>query len=330
VSYQSQSPVLGLVLPSNSPGVHTLWLPVIPMQIGLVLKPGPQEPWTPYRMAAAFIEAGVPREAISIYPGAGEMGAEVVNRVRRVKIFGSTDTVKRYEGNPRVQVHGPGFSKVLLGDDVVDDWPKYIDLIADGVYLNSGRGCINTSGVWASRHTKEIAQALAEKLGPMEVKPPDDPTAAIAAFTVAGQAQAIHAAILEKMKEGGVEDVTSPKFGPRLVEKERCAYLRPWVIHSDSPDRQIANTEYMFPYVTVVQCPQNEMLGKIGQTLVASAITNDRAWESQLIEATNIDRLNIGPIATIKLDWLQPHEGNIVDFLFRARAFQVPPERVPK
>ncbi|HZT78710.1 MAG TPA: aldehyde dehydrogenase, partial [Gemmataceae bacterium] len=27
ISYQCQSPVLGLVLPSNSPGVHTLWLP---------------------------------------------------------------------------------------------------------------------------------------------------------------------------------------------------------------------------------------------------------------------------------------------------------------
>jgi len=50
ISFQAQSPVLGLVLPSNSPGVHTLWLPIIPMQIGLVLKPGPQEPWTPYRM----------------------------------------------------------------------------------------------------------------------------------------------------------------------------------------------------------------------------------------------------------------------------------------
>src|SRR4029077_16028207 len=28
VSYQAQSPVLGMVLPSNSPGVHTLWLPI--------------------------------------------------------------------------------------------------------------------------------------------------------------------------------------------------------------------------------------------------------------------------------------------------------------
>jgi len=321
VSYQAQSPVLALVLPSNSPGVHTLWLPVIPMQVGLVLKPGPQEPWTPYRMAAAFFEAGVPREAISIYPGGAEMGAEVVNRCQRVKIFGSTETVKRYEGNSRVQVHGPGFSKVLLGDDVVDDWPKYLDLIVDSVYLNSGRGCINCSGVWASRHTKEIAAALAERLGPMEVKSPEDPSAALAAFTVPGQAQSIHATIKEKMKEPGVEDMTE-KFGPRLVEMKRCAYLRPWVIHCDAPERKIANTEYMFPYVTVVECPQDQMLEKIGQTLVCSAITHNKAWEHQLMEATHIDRLNIGAIPTIRLNWLQPHEGNIVDFLYRARAFQ--------
>src|SRR3984893_6040530 len=120
VSYQAQAPVLGLVLPSNSPGVHTLWLPVIPMQIGLLLKPGPQEPWTPYRMAAAFVEAGVPKEAIAIYPGLGDVGAEVVRRAGRSMIFGGTATVERYKGDPRVQVHGPGFSKILLGDDVVD------------------------------------------------------------------------------------------------------------------------------------------------------------------------------------------------------------------
>ena len=327
VRYQAQTPVLGMVLPSNSPGVHTLWLPVIPMQIGLVLKPGPQEPWTPYRMAAAFFEAGIPRESISIYPGLGEMGAEVVNRCPRTMIFGSTETVKRYEGNPRVQVHGPGFSKILLGDDEVDNWEKYLDLMADSVYLNSGRGCINCSGVWASRHTKEIAQALAERLGPINAKPPEDPTAGLAAFTVAGQAQAIHTSIQDKLKEDGVEDMTA-MFGSRLVEKERCAYLRPWVIHCDSPERKIANTEYMFPYVTVVQCPQDQMIEKIGQTLVGSAITNDKAWAHELMDATNIDRLNIGPIPTIKLDWLQPHEGNIVDFLFRARAFQTTPERL--
>ena len=121
ISYQAQSPVLGLVLPSNSPGVHTLWLPIIPMQIGLVLKPGPQEPWTPFRMAEAFFQAGVPREAISVYPGEADVGAAVLASCDRSLVFGGQPTVDRYRGNPKVQAHGPGFSKILLGDDVVDD-----------------------------------------------------------------------------------------------------------------------------------------------------------------------------------------------------------------
>ena len=321
VSYQAQSPVLGLVLPSNSPGVHTLWLPVIPMQIGLLLKPGPQEPWTPYRMAAAFFEAGIPREAISIYPGGGDVGAEVVRRLGRSMIFGGAATVERYHGDPRVQVHGPGFSKILLGDDVVDHWERYLDVLVDSVFLNSGRGCINCSGIWASRHTREIAQALAERLGPVEPRPPEDPESALAAFTIPGAARAIWRQIESLLQESGAAHVTAP-FGPRLVEKERCGYLRPTVIHCDSPDLALANTEYMYPYVTVVRCPQEQMLDKIGFTLVASAITEDAPWQRRLLEARNIDRLNIGPIPTIKLDWLQPHEGNIVEFLYRPRAFQ--------
>lgn len=327
VSYQAQTPALGMILPSNSPGVHTLWLPVIPMQIGLILKPGPQEPWTPYRMFAAFTEAGVPAEAIGIYPGGAEMGAEVTASVPRTMLFGGQPTVERYRGNPAVQVHGPGYSKVIIGDDCIDDWERYIDLITDSVYLNSGRGCINCSAVFASRHTQEIAQAVAEKIGPIDVLPPDDPNAALAAFTVPGQAQAIHESIKEMLKEPGVTDMTA-KFGPRLIEKEHAAYLRPWVIHCDKPQREIAGKEYMFPFVTIVECPQEQFLEKIGGTLVASVITNDEDLAQQCIEATHIDRLNIGALPTIKLDWLQPHEGNIVDFLFRARAFQMPKERL--
>jgi acyl-CoA reductase-like NAD-dependent aldehyde dehydrogenase len=327
VSYQTQAPVLGLVLPSNSPGVHTLWLPVIPMQVGLVLKPGPQEPWTPYRMTAAFLEAGVPREAISIYPGGGDIGAEVVARTQRCMIFGGTATVQRYKGDPRVQVHGPGFSKILLGDDVVDHWEDYLDIMVDSVFANSGRGCINCSGIWAPRHTREIAQAVAERIGPVEPKPPDDPESSLAAFTVPGAAQAIWRSIESQLNGGGVEHMTA-RFGSRLVLHERCGYIRPTVLHSKSPDAPMANTEYMFPFVSVVECPQEQMIRKIGPTLVCSAVTEDARFQRALIDAQNIDRLNIGAIPTIRLDWLQPHEGNIVEFLFRPRAFQTALEAV--
>ena len=321
VSYQCQSPVLGMVLPSNSPGVHTLWLPIIPMQVGLVLKPGPQEPWTPYRMFNAFVQAGVPKQAMSIYPGLGDIGAAVLKDCPRSLIFGGTATVEQYKGNPRVQAHGPGFSKILLGDDKVDQWEKYVDIMADSVYVNSGRGCINCSGVWASRHTEKIAEAIAAKIGPIQPLPPEDPKSALAAFTVPNQADGVNNDIEAALKEGGVTDMTA-KYGNRLVKKERCDYLRPTVIHSDSPDTAMAKKEYMFPFCTVVKCPQDKMLAKIGPTLVCSAVTEDKTFQRALIDATHIDRLNLGPVPTIKLNWLQPHEGSIVDFLFRARAFQ--------
>ena len=64
------------------------------------------------------------------------------------------------------------------------------------------------------------------------------------------------------------------------------------------------------------------MLKHIGDTLVATAITEDAAFRADLLETTSIDRLTSGPIPTTRLNWLQPHEGNILDVLYRARAFQ--------
>jgi acyl-CoA reductase-like NAD-dependent aldehyde dehydrogenase len=323
ISYQAQSPVLGLVLPSNSPGVHTLWLPIIPLQVGLVLKPGPQEPWTPYRMASAFFEAGIPREAISIYPGEGDVGAAVLDCCDRSLIFGGTATVDRYRGNPRVQAHGPGFSKILLGDDQVDNWEKYLDVMVESVFINSGRGCINCSGIWASRHTREIADAMARRLATVRPLPHDHPEAALAAFTVPGVADAVSQAIDADLAQPGVVDFTARyRDGSRVEKKGRADYLLPTVVHCESPDAAIAKKEYMFPFVTVVECPESKMIETIGPTLVCSAITGNEAFRRRLIDAVHIDRLNLGPVPTTQLNWLQPHEGNIVEFLFRARAFQ--------
>ena len=323
VSYQAQTPVLACVLPSNSPGVHTLWLPVIPLQIGLVLKPGPEEPWTPYRMAEAFFAAGIPREAIAVYPGGAEVGAAVVEAAPRTLIFGSRATVERYRSNPSVRVHGPGFSKILLGDDVVDRWEEHLDVLFESVFLNSGRSCISCSGIWASRHTEAIAAALAERLASFRPRPPDDPESTLAAFTVPGMAEAIDRDIEERLAGGGATDLTAPlRGGPRLAQEGRASWLLPTVLHCESSEAPAANVEYMFPFVSVVRCPQEEMIGRIGDTLVATAITGDASFRTDLLETNSIDRLNFGPIPTTRLNWLQPHEGNILDVLYRARAFQ--------
>jgi acyl-CoA reductase-like NAD-dependent aldehyde dehydrogenase len=327
VSYQCQTPVLGAVLPNNSPGVHTLWLPAVPLQVGLVLKPGSQEPWTPYRMISAYIEAGIPAEAFCLYPGGHDVGGMIMSKCSRSMIFGSAQTVEQYSGNPRVQAHGPGFSKILIGDDVVDQWEDYLDLMVESVLSNSGRSCINCSGIWASRHTKEIGEALASRMGGIDILPPGDPKAALAAFTNPQMAKGTWSMVQQDLAEQGVVDMTA-SYGQRLVEQERCAYLKPMVVTADSPQRAVAMKEYMFPFVSVVKCPQKEMIKSIGSTLVGTALTADEQWMDELTAATHIDRLNIGPMPTSRLNWLQPHEGNLIDFLFRSRAYQIVPMKI--
>ena len=93
-------------------------------------------------------------------------------------------------------------------------------------------------------------------------------------------------------------------------------------MHCASPEAAAARKEYMFPFVAVVECPETTMLDAIGPTLVCSAITCKPEFRRSLIDAVHIDRLNLGPVPTTQLNWLQPHEGNLIDFLFRARAFQ--------
>ena len=80
----------------------------------------------------------------------------------------------------------------------------------------------------------------------------------------------------------------------------------------------------MFPFVSVVECPQDQdaQVDRRHSRLAAPITGNDERWRRQLIDAIHVDRLNLGPVPTIQLNWLQPHEGNIIDFLFRARAFQ--------
>lgn len=323
VSFQAQASVVGAVLPSNSPGVHTLWLPIVPMQIGLALKPGASEPWTPYRVASAFFEAGVPREAVSIYPGPHEVGDAVLNGCRRCMVFGGQETIDKYKRNPNVQPHGPGFSKILLGDDVVDRWEDYLDVMVESVLANGGRSCINASGIWASRRGREIADALARRLAPIQPRPAADPEAQLAAFTTPGMADAVHAMIEADVAHPKCRDVTAEIRGEsRLVKRGRCDYLLPTVLYCESPDAPAANKEYMFPFVSVVECPQREMVDRIGPTLVCTAITDDEDFKLDLLEAPHVDRLNVGPVPTCRINWLQPHEGNLVEFLFRNRAYQ--------
>ena len=321
VCFHPTTKALGLVMPSNSPAVNSLWLPAIPLKIPVIMKPGKDEPWTPYRLMQAFILAGCPAQAFGFYPTDHEGAADILRLCDRALIFGDKTTTDQYAGNPGVQVHGPGFSKILIGDDEIENWPDYIDLMVSSISENGGRSCINASAIIVPKYAREIADALGKRLGPLKPLPVDDPKAVLSGFANPKMAEWIDSAIECDLAEAGAYDATAPyRDGPRLVQTEDGTYLRPTIVSCESINHPLSNREFLCPYASVVEVPQSEMLDIIGPTLVVSAITKSDIFKNELLMDSRIERLNIGPISTMKISWDQPHEGNLFEFLYKRRS----------
>lgn len=327
VSYFPRGESLGVVLPSNSPGVHSLWAPAFALKTPLVLKPGAAEPWTPYRVIQALIQAGAPPEAFCYYPTDHAGAAEILRRSGRGMVFGDVASTRMWQGDPRIEVHGPGYSKIVIGEDCAGDWERYLDVMVSSILENSGRSCINASGVWAPAKTAEIAEALAARLAAVAPRDEADEQAQIAPFANAGLAERISQTIDGELGGGSHEsaarDVTAAyRKGPRLATFQGCAYLLPTIVLCDSPAHPLANREFLFPFASVVRVRQDAIPRALGPSLVVTAITHDRELIARLLASPDVGRLNLGAIPTHRISWDQPHEGNLFDHLYARRAFQ--------
>ncbi len=361
LSFFPTTQALGLVMPSNSPAVNSLWLPSIALKTPVIIKPGKEEPWTPYRLIQAFLAAGAPAEAFGFYPTDHEGAAAILNSCGRALIFGDKSTTAQYANNPAIQIHGPGWSKILIGEDCIENWRDYVDVMVASISDNGGRSCINASAIVVPKYAAEIADALAQKLGPVSPTRADDPNARLSGFANPKMADFIDAQIEDGLKTPGATDVTA-KY--RLVgqasrlsslqseaitstgltsgspmndsqdRRDACpttvrkvtldggVFVRPSVVLCDSFQHPLANREFLCPYASVVQVPQAEMLKQIGYTLACTAITKNAKFIEELQAFPHIERLNIGPVSTMKISWDQPHEGNMFEFLWQRRSIE--------
>ena len=323
LSFFPRAQSLGVVLPNNSPGVHSLWIPSFALKIPLVLKPGSAEPWTPYRIIQALIHAGAPREAFSFYPTDHAGAGEILRSCGRGMIFGDASTTGGWVNDTRIEIHGPGYSKIVIGEDRIDDWEQYLDVMVASIGENGGRSCINASGVWVPGHAEEIANALAERLARIVPRDAEDEAAQLAPFTDANIAGRISLLIDQGLAEPGARDVTAEhRQRERLSSWDDCPYLLPTVVLCDEPNHPLANREYLFPFASVVKVAQAQIPEVLGPSLVVTAITDDPDLIQRLIASPHVDRLNIGAVPTNQVSWDQPHEGNLFEHLFGRRAFQ--------
>jgi hypothetical protein len=322
VSVFPRAHALGVVLPSNSPGVHSLWAPSIALKMPLVLKPGSAEPWTPFRIAQAFLAAGCPPEAFCYYPCDHAGAGDILRQCGRGMVFGDVTSIAQWAHDPRIERHGPGYSKIVIGQDAIGRWEDHVDVIAASIVDNGGRSCVNASGVWVTSHGDQLAEALAGRLARIVPRAEEDDEAQIAPFADPRVAGRISALVDRDLAQPGARDVTAAhRDGARLVEWNGCTYLLPTIVRADV-DHPLANREFLFPFAAVVEVPEAALPEALGPTLVVSAITSNQRLIDRLVASPLVDRLNIGPMPTTQIAWDQPHEGNLFEHLYGRRAIQ--------
>ena len=316
---------MGVVLPNNSPGVHSLWAPTTVLKMPLVLKPGSAEPWTPYRMIQAWLKAGCPPEAFSFYPTDHAGGNEILRRTGRGMVFGDVKATDRWrkEGG-RVEIHGPGFSKVILGADALADWEQHIDMIAASVADNGGRSCVNASGVWVTGKGREIAEALATKLATIAPRAADDEARRSGAVRRSGGGRARLGADRQGPRDPARRRGRQ-RQGPRHQPRRDGGRLD--VSAADACCSPIASTRWP----TASSCSRSSAWSKCRRTSCRTASAT--RWSSRrspsnpalierLVASPLVDRLNIGSLPTTRIGWDQPHEGNLFEHLYARRAIQ--------
>ncbi len=299
-------PALGCLMPNNSPGVNVIWLIALAFGIPVLIRPGSSEPLTPYRLIQAHIAAGYPEEVFGFYPCDHAAANRIPTLTGGAIVFGSDKTVQQWANNPLVHIHGAGYSKVFIGDDLIDDWESLIPELVINVAANSGRSCFAASRICVPRHGQKIADALAVKLSQMVPLPLHHREAVLSAMAMPTVAKAVDGSISELLLTPGARDASAPYRCTRLVTFEGRTYLLPTVIQCDSNSHPLANQEFLFPYVAVVECSTDDAFAQMGFTLSLAVYTKDDALKERTLKSQA--RLVSINVPTVSLDRKQPHE----------------------
>ncbi|WP_066742773.1 aldehyde dehydrogenase family protein [Cupriavidus sp. D384] len=132
----------------------------------VVFKPSSDAPLSGYRLAEAFVKAGIPKGVLNFLTGsAAEVGPTIVEsrEVRAVSFTGSTQAGEQIHKSvpmtTRTQMELGGKNPLIVMEDA--DLDRAVDLAVKGGLSLSGQACTGTSRILVMR---EVRQAFTDKL----------------------------------------------------------------------------------------------------------------------------------------------------------------------
>ncbi|MFC6594216.1 aldehyde dehydrogenase family protein [Kitasatospora paranensis] len=304
---------LGIVTPSNHVDPHLTWARALSLGYGVIVRPGTRDPFTPFRLAAALLAAGLPPHCLAVVPGDHQLGERLLDASDLGMVYGGPAAVNRWADHPRVLTRGPGRSTVLLDQHLS---PDIVDALARSVAGDAGVRCANTSVIRTSGDPAEVADVLAARLDALPTLPADHPDAVLPSFS-AEQAAQLRRTVAELEQAGFRRH--SAADGPVPLPDGSCA-ARPVVLSTTDPGHPSVGTELPFPFVVVTPWSAADGLEPFGRTLALSVFSDDEQLPLAALAEPQIRRVVVGGAAPWTSGPELPHDGSLTAFLMEPKA----------
>ena len=246
--------VAGQIIPWNFPLLMLAWkiAPALATGNTVVLKPAETTPLTALVFAEICQQAELPPGVVNILPGAGDIGASLVEHsdVDKIAFTGSTDVGKLIQR----QVAGTAKKLTLeLGGKaanvVFEDAPldQAIEGIVNGIFFNQGHVCCAGSRLLVQESiAEEVLEKLHYRVSTLRIGDPLDKNTDIGAINSAEQLAKIQG-LVESGDAEGAQRWTSPCPVP-----DRGFFFAPTVFANVHQSMRIAREEIFGPVLSVL------------------------------------------------------------------------------
>ena len=246
--------VAGQIIPWNFPLLMLAWkiAPALATGNTVVLKPAETTPLTALVFAEICQQAELPPGVVNILPGAGDIGASLVEHsdVDKIAFTGSTDVGKLIQR----QVAGTAKKLTLeLGGKaanvVFEDAPldQAIEGIVNGIFFNQGHVCCAGSRLLVQESVaEEVLEKLHYRVSTLRIGDPLDKNTDIGAINSAEQLAKIQG-LVESGDAEGAQRWTSPCPVP-----DRGFFFAPTVFANVHQSMRIAREEIFGPVLSVL------------------------------------------------------------------------------
>jgi aldehyde dehydrogenase (NAD+) len=246
--------VAGQVIPWNFPLLMAAWkiAPALACGNTVVLKPAETTPLTALVLADIIQQCDLPPGVVNIIPGAGDVGASLVEHpdVNKVAFTGSTDVGKIIQR----QLAGTGKKLTLeLGGKaanvVFDDAPldQAVEGIVNGIFFNQGHVCCAGSRLLVQESVAdEVLEKLQARINTLRVGDPLDKNTDVGAINSREQLTKI-----KELTESG-EAEGAQRWTSSCPLPDKGFFFAPTVFSNVSQAMRIAREEIFGPVLSVL------------------------------------------------------------------------------